>query len=910
MYTNVSDEFKEIVKSNAITASAKLVFDSLGITIEGQATDALKSSLSDISITDKCYNSGQLIGTTMAKEVEINIKNKDNLDLADEDFALYVGVKLSSGKYEYIPYGNYIVTEYEDTKSNDIFKIIAYDYMTKFNIDYVNTSEYPISLKNFKNNLCLFCGVDIEDQDLPNDDFEISESIDFEGATCRTILSKIAELQGSFVKINRDNKVQFYLKTETDEKIDAQSMNSSLGINNQYGPVNVVSFTLANVEGENVTLRDDASIEKYGETTIEIQDNPFVYTQALRESAIEELYNRLNGFTYIPTKFKWKARLYLDCGDAIQVQNVQEETETYVDSMILNQSIKIPATRKSELENEALTKTQVTNQYISKTEQLNRHTELRVDKTNQTITGIITRQDSQEDITNNLSLSINTLSNTITSMSEQNEQSISELKNSIEGISAIVSKVGGNNLIKNSDMANDTNFWLKEIASPYVESDSVPTDPTEGLYWYCTENIGSYVKGQMYIYTDGTWETSEITRKYLDNNNNLLQYTSSYENEDTRQNTISGRMIKFDLSNSEDFGETHIFNVTNISEIKSDQKYISYQFKIKNNIKTGIISFGFAFLPIGELETLEVTDSLYEPSLVLTPDDYTNQLYQYEKTLEMVYKSDFIPVTVSDTEPTDTTVSWMDTNYNMIKEYDTESSSWLIKSNVGQKNNHYMTAYDSETGEIWVYRGLYSSYYKTSYIYDDIEIKSVVCIFSFYGGFYLDTSTSEPTPAKGMYWLDSTNDKVWRAKYRLDSETKESTFVEWEDTGISVTYIINHPLPMPPFPVQYEVFPTGYYEIADLKVEYNDICTIWNRYENELYSKNFKVDEKGLHITSGQNEMFIDEDEIVALYNNTSIFKIQQDLSIFERTQTNELDIPDFKFKVITVGGTEVLTLT
>lgn len=220
MYINVSDEFKEIVKSNSITAVAKLVFTAPNITIEGGATDEVASSLQDVVITDSCYDSGQLIGTAMTKEVEINIINKDNLDLADKEFELYVGVKLSSGEYEYIPYGNYIVTEYEDTKSNNIFNLVAYDYMTKLNTSfnsYVQTKDtsidtsktyyvlkkdstgtynyvvveepvikdiekyyelffyptFPISLKEFKQQFITACGLEYVEQDLPNDDFSI-----------------------------------------------------------------------------------------------------------------------------------------------------------------------------------------------------------------------------------------------------------------------------------------------------------------------------------------------------------------------------------------------------------------------------------------------------------------------------------------------------------------------------------------------------------------------------------------------------------------------------------------------------------------------------------------------------------------------------------------------------------------
>lgn len=422
-YTNVSDEFKEIVKSNSITASAKIIIPSLNITILPYATDDIKSSLAELTIEDKCCDNGKYIGNAVSKKVELSIINKDNLDLADREFELYVGVKLSSGEYEYIPYGNFIVTTYEDTKSNNKFKIEAYDYMTKLNGYFSNILynektnpnglkiDYPIKLKDFKEKILTYMGISYVDQTLPNDNFSIDTAINFDGYTIRNVIAKIAELQGTFARINRENKMEFCLQTQTDEEIPLSSMNNKQEINNRYGPINVVSLTIKNVKGENVTLRDDKSIDKYGENTIEIQDNPFVYTEALREKAIGELYSALDGFSYYPINFNWKARLYTDGSDIIKVYDMRNKK--WVNSIVMNQTIKIPATRQSTLESPALTKTQVANQYISQSKQMNTHTELIVDKNSQQISTIISQVGDRENKSTSITQDIDKISSTV-----------------------------------------------------------------------------------------------------------------------------------------------------------------------------------------------------------------------------------------------------------------------------------------------------------------------------------------------------------------------------------------------------------------------------------------------------------------------------------------------------------------
>ena len=105
MYSNVTEELKSILKSNGIIGTARL-------TIVDSNTVLGSNSLVDLTITDNCYNEGQLIGTAMSKELEATIVNKNNYDLADKEISCELGVVLSDGTKEFVPYGNYIVKTY------------------------------------------------------------------------------------------------------------------------------------------------------------------------------------------------------------------------------------------------------------------------------------------------------------------------------------------------------------------------------------------------------------------------------------------------------------------------------------------------------------------------------------------------------------------------------------------------------------------------------------------------------------------------------------------------------------------------------------------------------------------------------------------------------------------------------
>jgi hypothetical protein len=223
-----------------------------------------------------------------------------------------------------------------------------------------------------------------------------------------------------------------------------------------------------------------------------------------------------------------------------------------------------------------------------------------------------------------------------------------------------------------------------------------------------------------------------------------------------------------------------------------------------------------------------------------------------------------------------------------------------------EDSREYLPVYDEE-GSIWTYRGLYGAYYKTIYdITHHTEALTAGCVFGFYGGYNLIWSSQSErpeNPTKGTYYLDEDENVTYRAKFEKN-EDGEMVFQEWEEISQTPTFIREHELPAI-MPMRYGIYPTGYYEIADLKAEYGSLPTMWNRYPGETYTQNVKFDEDGMHITAGGNEMYIDEDEIIALYNTNVIFQITKDLTTFAKVKTNQLDIEPFSHRVQNINGND-----
>lgn len=495
-----------------------------------------------------------------------------------------------------------------------------------------------------------------------------------------------------------------------------------------------------------------------------------------------------------------------------------------------------------------------------------------------------------------ISQTADSIKESVKAINEQTQEKLATLELANQSLEFATKRTGGNNLIRNSAMINDNNFWLAHAKYPYQESDTPPDNPTEGAYWYCTANSGSYIENQMYVYNSG-WQVSELSRKSLLSAQNYFAYTTSNEywanGKNANENTLSGRVIKLD--GRQDYTVSHIFNITEPITLNQNENKMAISYFIKNSIVQGNVCVGLMFLNEADFTEVEQPYSLYEPGIILTPDDLKD-LTKIEQIIEIPKKSDFIPVVVSNTAPTDTTKNWLDTTIYLVKKYNSQTSQWEILDTK-------MSLYNESSREVWTYRYFYGFYYQTPIIYDTAEIKSCYVALTFYPAFAVYTGNVEPTPYKGLYWNNKTTNLVKRAKYN------DTTFVEWETLDIPSSLLpTGASLGVELF--DYIVPIKGFVEIADLKLEYNTMCTQWTQFPGEVYGKNYKMDEKGFWIQANQNTMFIDEDEILATYKGINIFQINKDLAYFYKIQATEsIEVGNYFLKTQQINSKNMLLL-
>ena len=201
----VSEEFKNSCKANiGLNRYGRIHVVEDDIDIVGENYNG---QLVDFTIENNCYVNDTFVGTTVAKKITVNILNPDNLiNLENKTIQAFVGIELN-GELEEIPFGTYVIEKPENKEVIQKTSFTGYDNMIKFNVPYNNRVSYPIKASALLEDLCNQVGLEIGNEDFVNADYMILGNPFTNNEDCRTVLSNIAQLAGTFAKIGRDNKV-------------------------------------------------------------------------------------------------------------------------------------------------------------------------------------------------------------------------------------------------------------------------------------------------------------------------------------------------------------------------------------------------------------------------------------------------------------------------------------------------------------------------------------------------------------------------------------------------------------------------------------------------------------------------------------------------------------------------------
>lgn len=485
--------------------------------------------ISNVQYCDDCYDEGNIFGTAIARTLDFEIENIVDLEKKEFEYFTGIRVEdtvhyISLGKFITTDVEPGDTTLINKVSSMDYMLKANIQYETK--LDY---SSKKVTILDVLEEASSNAGLELATKEFANSDFIVDSNQFEVDAIIRQVFQAVAGISGTFAKIRSDNKLYFItpklidskkytvkevhkmlvadlnklkvrtitndlkvlgIEKESTKQVDemlVKSMNNiavkrlttninepslekqsdytELVLKRNTHPINVVSIGMSQVEGENITLRDEESIAEDGENYLTINDNPFAYTQEKREQLIVALYEKVKGFSYTAYELKGQCKPYLETGDPIWVLDANGAITS---SFLFRFTYKSPNGLESEMSAPSIIKSTVEYQNVPSDLERIRRTEFIVDKQQGTIDAIIDKQTEDGSKINSLQANADETTDTISKIIEDYQEQIAQLKLTIDGLTNTVSTKGGGNIFSyskenwNESITEYTNTDLKQ----------------------------------------------------------------------------------------------------------------------------------------------------------------------------------------------------------------------------------------------------------------------------------------------------------------------------------------------------------------------------------------------------------------------------------------------------------------
>lgn len=294
MYNNVSEQFATTIRSPSRTFNLRLK-------INGKWIDAgfKKMSYENASTSDE----GIQIGSAVAAKIELTVKRINEL-FENTEIPIEIGLKLPSGKYEYIPLGFF--TAEHPTLDQATTTFTAYDRMMKTTGVYVSELTYPASAESVLKEISTGCGVPCNVSGLNGITIDTAPV----GYTYREVIGYIASLAGGFACVDRTGTIVIKWYEDNGYTINESRIMTFEKNESNYH----LDYLTCNVDSNTSVTA--------GSGTLGITfDNPL-----MTEEKLNSVYKKVRGFAYRGASLKTLGDIRLDPWDIV---TVEESGETY-----------------------------------------------------------------------------------------------------------------------------------------------------------------------------------------------------------------------------------------------------------------------------------------------------------------------------------------------------------------------------------------------------------------------------------------------------------------------------------------------------------------------------------------------------------------------------------------------------
>ena len=237
----------------------------------------------------------------------------------------------------------------EVSGSNAVYKVVAYDTMSKLDADFsgwlhANQAQFPKTIWQLVQLACRRAGVTLASSSLPINGSYSVQAFYADDLTCRQIISWAAEAAGCYAHMNADGKLQFL--TYSDKRSTAKITPDGASNSTAYyaDSLSYEDYTVKAIEKVQIRQSDSDVGVIYPDSTTAtntyaVQGNLLLTTgtEANLKSVVQNLYNVLKNVTYTPCKVSVPSGSGLACGQIVHVKDARgREFDTYLMSATIS----------------------------------------------------------------------------------------------------------------------------------------------------------------------------------------------------------------------------------------------------------------------------------------------------------------------------------------------------------------------------------------------------------------------------------------------------------------------------------------------------------------------------------------------------------------------------------------------
>ena len=326
----VSNEFKQMAKGIERQLGIKLVVDGVEYT---------NTTIVELDIENNLQQSEKFtLGSIISSRLNFTIRDFDmnpSENALVEPYIRFEGgliwnettqtweqmeVSWDFSNSEWLPLGKFYIDNRKYTNQR-LWKFECYDKTVFMHQDFLSTLEYPQSMRTVLQEACYQIDLEIENIELINPDYQIY--LMPTELSIHQVISYIASANCCSAFINRNGKLQFikFGNSMYNNPVETLTMRDYFRARQTNDIKKYTKIRLFEkseyTEGKFVEITRGTGDEF---NTLDIE-NPFV-----DESILDDIYNSMKDFEYIPYELDYKCFPYLDLGDVITIEQSKGST--------------------------------------------------------------------------------------------------------------------------------------------------------------------------------------------------------------------------------------------------------------------------------------------------------------------------------------------------------------------------------------------------------------------------------------------------------------------------------------------------------------------------------------------------------------------------------------------------------